>query len=177
MIDRRRLLLLGPLGGAAILGAGFWAILDRMGSGSFDPHRVPSPLLGQQVPEFALPGFSRADLVAQHRPVLVNFFASWCVPCVAEAPELATLGREAPIWGIAYKDKPGDVARYLAQHGNPYARIAHDDPGRVAIDWGVYGVPETFLVDAAGVIRWKFAGALTPEIVAGELRPALARVA
>lgn len=177
-MDRRRLLLLGPLGGAAVLGGGFWAILRRMDAGSFDPHLVPSPLLGRPVPDFDLPGFNRADLLAQHRPVLVNFFASWCIPCLEEAPELARLAQGGvPLWGIAYKDKPGNVTQYLAQHGDPYARIAHDDPGRTAIDWGVYGVPETFLVDAGGIIRWKFAGALTPQIVAGELRPALHRLA
>ncbi|GAC1342751.1 MAG: DsbE family thiol:disulfide interchange protein [Acetobacteraceae bacterium] len=181
----RRVLLLAPLGVAAVAGAGFWSILSRMKAGRFDPHDVPSQLIDRAVPDFAaLPGldpsvgFGSADLLAGGKPVLVNFFASWCVPCIIEAPALMALSREGmPIWGIAYKDKPEAARGFLARHGDPYARIARDDPGRVAIEWGVYGVPETYLLDRNGVVRWRQAGPLTPEVVAGQLRPALRALA
>lgn len=183
----RRALLMAPLGVAVVAGAGFWTILGRMRAGRFDPHDVPSQLIGKTVPPFAaLPpltpadGFGSADLAAAAagQPLLVNFFASWCVPCVVEAPELMTLSQDGlAIWAIAYKDKPDDARAFLARHGDPYARIALDTPGRVAIDWGVYGVPESYLLDRKGVVRWRVAGPLTPDIVAEQLRPALKSIA
>jgi cytochrome c biogenesis protein CcmG/thiol:disulfide interchange protein DsbE len=183
-MDRRRLLLLGPLGVAAVAGAGFWTVLGRMGEGKFDPHLVESPLLNRPVPDFQLPGlsggpgFSRADLLAQKRPILVNFFASWCQPCLLEHAELTKLaGEGVPIWAIAYKDTQGATTEFLARHGDPFARIARDADGLTAINWGVYGVPETYLVDAEGVIRRKFVGAITPEIAEGEVRPLMRRLA
>ena len=183
-MDRRRLLLLGPLGAAAVAGAGFWAVLDRMGQGTFDPHLVESPLLNRPVPDFQLrgqppsPGFGRADILALRRPVLVNFFASWCVPCLAEHPELANLASDGvPIWAIAYKDPEPATAQFLAEHGNPYARVARDSDGLTAINWGVYGVPETYVVDGEGIIRRKFVGPITAEIAAEQLRPMLRRLA
>ncbi len=185
MTARRRLLLLAPLGVAAAGGAAFWTMLSRMETGAFNPRGVPSPLIGKPVPDFALPaqapdgaGFAAADLRAAGRPVLVNFFASWCVPCVIEHPQLMALAREGlPIWGVAYKDKPEAAGSFLSRHGNPFARVARDAPGGVAIDWGVYGVPESFLIDARGVIRWRYAGPLTPEVVDEQLRPLLREVA
>jgi len=100
-------------------------------------------------------------------------FASWCVPCRAEHPLLMRLAREngVSINGIAYKDKPEDSRAFLASLGDPYSRVGMDEPGRAAIEWGVYGVPETFLVDGNGVIRWKYSGPLTPELVANKLLP------
>ncbi len=179
-MDRRRLLLLGPLAAAAAAGAGFWAVLGRMGQGTFDPHLVASPLLNRPVPDFQLvgqppgEGFGKADILALRRPVLVNFFASWCLPCVAEAPELARLaGEGVPIWAVAYKDAMAATTGFLDQHGNPYARVARDPDGTAAIEWGVYGVPETYLVDAEGIIRRKFVGAITPEIAEQQIRPAM----
>ena len=176
---------MAPLGVAVVAGAGFWTVLSRMREGRFDPHDVPSQLIGRTVPPFAgLPGllpaegFGSAELASPGRPVLVNFFASWCVPCVIEAPVLMVLSREGlPIWGIAYKDKPDEARGFLARYGNPYARIASDAPGRVAIDWGVYGVPESYLLDPHGVVRWRVAGPLTPDIVNDQLRPALKTIA
>ncbi len=183
-MNRRRVMLLAPLGVAAVAGAGFWSVLSRMRAGRFDPHEVPSQLIGRRAPDFAalppLPpalGFGGADLAAG-RPILVNFFASWCVPCIIEHPELMALSREGlPIWGIAYKDKPEAAAGFLARHGNPFARVARDEPGGVAIDWGVYGVPESYLLDGKGVVRWRLAGPLTPAIVAEQLRPLLRALA
>jgi cytochrome c biogenesis protein CcmG/thiol:disulfide interchange protein DsbE len=180
----RRLLLLAPVGAAAAGGIGFYAALDRQRSGDYNPRNVPSAMIGRPPPDFTLPEvaesgiapFAAADLRAPGGPVIVNFWASWCVPCIIEHPQLMRLAREGiPVFGIAYKDRPEDSVRFLRQHGNPFRRLARDEPGRVAIDWGVYGVPETYLVDRQGIIRWRFAGPITPEILAQELRPLLAR--
>ena len=177
----RRLLLLGPLGLATLGGVGFLATLRHMSDGSYDPHAVPSPLIGQRVPDFSLPaqapagtGFTSAELLAVGRPVLVNFFASWCEPCVIEAPVLLQLHRQGiAIWGIAYKDAAENAAGFLARHGNPYLRLARDEAGRTAIDFGVYGVPETYFVDRGGIIRWRFAGPITDQGVSDQLQPLL----
>ena len=175
----RRLLLLVPFGGVLVAGAGFLAMLERAQEGKFDPREVPSMLIGKPVPRFALPGdpgFASTDLVG--RPVLVNWFASWCIPCAEEAAVLMDLKRAGvPIWGIAYKDKPADTAKFLARYGSPFARLGHDEPGRVAIDWGVTGVPETYLIDAHGVVRWRFVGPMTPDAVSAELQPMLRKYA
>jgi len=183
-VNRRQALLLAPFGAAVLAGAGFWTVLGRMKAGRFDPHDVPSQLIGRPMPEFALPaqepgqGFSSADIVALRRPVLVNFFASWCVPCVIEHPELMALSRAGvPIWGIAYKDTVPAASGFVARRGNPYARIARDAPGQVAIDWGVYGVPESYLIDPQGIVRWRMAGPLTPDVVSEQLQPMLRAMA
>lgn len=179
-MNRRQALLLAPFGAALVAGAGFWTVLGRMKAGRFDPHDVPSQLIGRQMPEFSLPaqepgqGFGSADIVALGRPILVNFFASWCVPCVIEHPELMKLARAGlPIWGIAYKDTVAAASGFVAKHGNPFARVARDAPGQVAIDWGVYGVPESYLIDPKGIVRWRMAGPLTPQVVSEQLRPML----
>lgn len=179
----RRILLLAPFGAAVVAGAGFYSVLGRMKTGTFDPHDVPSQLIGRRVPDFDLPaqapgqGFGSADLMAQGRPVLLNFFASWCVPCVVEHPELMKLSASGlPLWGIAYKDTVPAASGFLATHGNPFARVARDAPGQVAIDFGVYGVPESYLLDKQGIVRWRMAGPLTPAVVAEGLRPALAKL-
>ena len=173
----RRWLLVVPIIGFAALAGAFALGLHR------DPHLVPSPLVGKPVPHFALPpvkgeteGFSSADLEGQ--VALVNVFASWCVPCRAEHPILMGLEQRGvlPIYGINYKDKPDDAAQWLDRMGNPYRRAGADLDGRVSIDWGVYGVPETFLVDAEGRIVLKQVGPMTPEIVEQTVLPAVARL-
>jgi len=126
---------------------------------------VRSAMIGKQVPEFALepatdnrPGLSSADL-ADGKPKLLNVFASWCIPCIAEAPRLTTLAeRGAPIVAIAIRDRPEDVANFLANHGNPYARIGADTMSKVQLSLGSSGVPETFVIDGAGVIRYQHLG-------------------
>lgn len=179
-LARRRLLLALPLAGLGLTAAGWALMLRRMAHGNFDPHSLPSPLIGRKVPDFVLPGLdggagmTGAELQNPGQAMLVNFFASWCAPCLEEAGILGRLAKTGlPIWGITYKDQTGDTRRFLAQNGNPYARIAVDHPGRVAIDWGVYGVPETYFIDAAGVVRWRYAGPLTEGVVAGDLAPLL----
>lgn len=179
----RRLLLLTPLAVAGAAGVAFLAMLNGMQDGSFDPRGTTSPLIGQRIPAFSLPGVSGggltdAELRRQPTPVLVNFFASWCIPCVQEAPVLQSLHEAGvALFGIAYKDQDPAVAAFLARNGDPFTRVVADAPGRAAIDWGVTGVPETFLLDRGGVVRWHFAGPLTPEVVAQQLTPALRRAA
>ena len=172
----RRLLLLAPFGVVLVAGGGFLAMLRREQAGTFDPRGVPSMLIDRPVPPFSLPGLASSDL--RGRPVLVNFFASWCVPCVEEAPVLMDLRRAGvPLYGIAYKDKPEATDAFLSRHGDPYARLARDLPGRVAIDWGLTGVPETYLIDRDGIVRWRWVGPLTPDTVTAELQPLLRRYA
>ena len=182
----RRWLLWAPLGVAAAGGAGFYAMLRGLSSGSYDPRGVPSALIGRPVPAFTLPplpesdipAITAADLRGQGGPVLVNFWASWCVPCVIEHPQLMRLSRQGiPVLGINYKDRAADARAFLARHGNPFRRLGQDEPGRVAIDWGVFGVPETYLVDREGIIRWRWAGPITDELLQRDLTPLLRRYA
>ena len=137
-----------------------------------DPSNVPSALIDKPVPEFALPpvqgfeeagGFATADL-GKGEIGLVNIFASWCGPCRVEHPLLMALAEAGtvPLYGINYKDKPEDAERWLGRLGNPYTLMGADLDGRTAIDWGVYGVPETFVVDGAGRIRHRHVGVLSP---------------
>ncbi len=180
MIASRRLLMLAPLGIALAGGALFYGMLQGEETGSFDPRGVPSPLIGKPIPEFTLPaqppghGFTSVDIRATGQPVLINFFASWCAPCEEEAPQLMKLHQAGVlICGIAFKDKKTAAGTFLARSGDPYEKLARDTSGRTAIDFGLYGVPETYFIDRAGIIRWRWAGALTPDVVAHQLRPLL----
>ena len=182
----RRALLWAPLGLAAAGGVGFWAMLRGMQDGSYDPRGVPSALIGKPAPRMALPAvegvalpaIAPEALAAPGAPVLVNFWASWCVPCVVEHPQLVALQRRGVrILGINYKDKPADAARFLARHGNPFQALAADAEGRAGIEYGLYGVPETYLLDKDGIIRWRWAGPMTPDTLSAELNPLLRRYA
>ena len=183
-MTRRQVLLAAPLGAAAVAGAGFWAMLRGMQAGTFDPRGVPSPITGQPVPPFNLVaqppsaiGFGSADL-GHGRPILLNFFASWCVPCAEEHPALVALAAAGmPIWAIAYKDSLDHAAAFIGQHGDPYQRIARDASGRTAIDFGLSGVPESFLIDGAGMVRWHWAGPLDDDTIERRLQPAWRAVA
>jgi cytochrome c biogenesis protein CcmG/thiol:disulfide interchange protein DsbE len=145
-----------------------------------DPREVPSALINESVPEFSLPplegaavpGFSSADL-RTGEVALVNVFASWCIPCRAEHPFLMRLAEDGivPIYGLNYKDKRSNAVSWLAELGNPYVAIGADENGRVAIDWGVYGVPETFVIDRVGVIRYRHVGPLFPETLEETILP------
>jgi len=181
---RRRLLFGIPLALVVAGGEGFYTILRRMQTNAYDPHALPSPLVGHRPPAFTLPGtaglagFSNTDLLSPPRPMLVNWFASWCGPCLQEATLLTQLAQAGiPIWGIAYQDTAANIANFLAQNGNPYARLAADTSGLTAINWGVYGVPETYLIDKSGIVRWRYAGALTPDLVTSTLAPMMQQYA
>ena len=146
-----------------------------------DPKLVPSPLIGNSVPDFALPpvkgrslGLSSSDLKGEVS--LVNVFASWCDACRDEHPMFMQLAKEGtvPIHGVNYKDKSDDAARWLDTTGDPYTRTGADINGRFAIDWGVYGVPETFVVNAKGRIAFKQVGPITREILEETILPVIA---
>ena len=170
----RRVLFLAPALALLIL-AGWFAVALKPGR---DPAFVPSALIDKPTPAFDLPGLvdgepglSRADLVGQVS--LVNVFASWCLPCRVEHPVLMRLAREEgiPVYGLNWKDKPAAASAWLAELGNPFLRIGVDATGRAGIDWGVYGVPETYVVDAAGVIRLKHVGPLSERDVEETILP------
>jgi cytochrome c biogenesis protein CcmG/thiol:disulfide interchange protein DsbE len=173
----KRLLFLLPLLGFALLAAYLGWGLTR------DPSKLPSTLIDQPVPVFALNGVDGAPdaLTTEHLRggvMIVNMFASWCVPCRVEHPLLMRLAKEkgVTVHGFAWKDKPEDVAKFLAELGSPYARVGLDLNGRAAIEWGVYGVPETYIVDAAGRIRYKHVGPLMPDDVEEKILPLLERL-
>ena len=179
--DRGRLrwLALVPLVGFLVL-VGFFVASLMSGR---DPAVLPSAMIDRPVPEFALPpledakpGLASGDLAG--KPVLVNFFASWCAPCREEHGTWAgyEAGGGVPLYGIAYKDAPEDSKRFLAALGDPYQRAAVDRDGRTAIDFGVYGVPETYIVDGAGRIRYRYAGPVTPDVLKDEILPRLAQL-
>jgi cytochrome c biogenesis protein CcmG/thiol:disulfide interchange protein DsbE len=179
---RRRLLFGVPLALAVCAGEGFYVILKRMQAQKYDPHALPSPLIGKRPPAFALPGiagmqgFANTNIAAPPKPMLVNWFASWCIPCADEATELGKLAaRGLTIWGIAYEDDAQALKQFFATNGNPYQRVAADADGTTAINWGVYGVPETYFIDKTGIVRWRYAGALTDDVVASTLNPLLER--
>lgn len=178
--DRRYIATALPVLGAGVLGIGFWRMLHGLRNGGFNPHAVHTPHVGRPIPAFTLPGlpdlgggFSSQELHDQPRPVLVNFFASWCAPCVEEMPGLRAIARDLPLWGIAYKDGPEDASSFVRRDGSPYARVGADRTGRVAIEWGVTGVPESFLVAPKGRILWHSAAGLNPQIVDSDIRPHL----
>ncbi|MCR9219431.1 MAG: DsbE family thiol:disulfide interchange protein [Alphaproteobacteria bacterium] len=172
----RRVIFLAPLA-LFLLVAGYFAVQLLSGR---DPSEVPSALIDRPAPEFSLPplyageaGLSTADL--NGRPSIVNVFASWCVPCRVEHPMLMRLAEEegATVFGIAYKDDPAASKAFLEELGDPYARIGVDADGRAAIEWGVYGVPETYVIDADGRIRYKRTGPIGPRHMEDDILPLL----
>ena len=145
-----------------------------------NPSEIPSPLIGKPAPGWALPGLPGEDTLLRSEalagePYLLNVWASWCAPCLQEHPQLVALAdrKLVRIVGFNYKDRPEDARAWLARHGNPFSHVVADRDGRTAIDFGVYGVPETFLVDGKGVIRFKHIGALTDEAMQSRLLPAI----
>jgi cytochrome c biogenesis protein CcmG/thiol:disulfide interchange protein DsbE len=170
----RRALYLLPLVLFLVLG-GFFARSLRP---DYDPHVLPSAMIDREAPQFDLAGLKDEGLARdalKGGPVLINFFASWCVPCRVEHPLLMALANRehVPLYGIDYKDQPEDAAKLLAQFGDPYRRVGLDRDGRVGLDFGVYGVPETYVLDSDGHIRKRFVGPLTAEQVDKELLPLL----
>ena len=143
-----------------------------------DPHEVPSPLVNKPAPAFELPQlaapqarFSPAEM--RGKVWLLNVWASWCVSCREEHPVLVGLSKTGtvPIYGLNYKDSRDDGMRWLTQFGNPYVVSAFDGDGRVGIDYGVYGVPETYVIDKAGIIRYKQIGPVTREALDSKILP------
>ena len=161
--------------GLAIIGG---MALQSTLSGNRNPSQLPSVLIGKAAPDVALPLLQdrQAELALgnfQGQPLLVNFFASWCAPCRAEAPALEMLSKRVAILGIAYKDRGEDTTAFLKQYGNPFQAIGMDADGRTGIEWGVYGVPETYLLDANGVVKLRHAGPLTRGVLEATIVPAL----
>ena len=145
-----------------------------------DPSALPSALIDKPAPNLQLQtldpaagGLSRRDFAG--KVTVVNFFASWCLPCKAEHPLLFLIGKDyrVPVYGIAFQDKTEDTARYIQEMGSPYTKIGLDLNGRTAIDFGVTGVPETFILDKQGVIRYRIAQPIDPDRLAGEIGPLL----
>ena len=176
---RRNIFLLLPFAAFLALAALFFI---RLGAG--DPSRIPSALIGRPVPTTDLPPVE--GLLRDSKPVpglatdtfrgavtLVNVWASWCVPCHDEAPLLMQLAEDKRIriLGINYKDQPDNARRFVGRYGNPFAAVGADQNGRVSIDWGVYGVPETFLIGRDGKIAYKLVGPISPENLASTLKP------
>lgn len=151
---------------------------------SLNPSNIPSELIDRPVPDFSLtavgsddPGFSSSVLAAEEDVILVNFFASWCAPCYVEHPFLMELqARGYKIYGIAYKDKARDTIRFLEEQGNPYYQVAADEDGRVGIDFGVYGYPETFVIKN-GIIHYKHVGPILEMQFEDEVMPIIESVA
>lgn len=159
----------------------FAAIVGFLAVGlGLNPREVPSPLIGKPAPAFALPRLddtnqkvSREDLLGQ--VWMLNVWASWCTPCREEHPLVIDIARRqlVPVYGLNYKDAGPAARSWLASLGNPYRANLVDADGRVGIDFGVYGVPETFIIDRQGVVRFKHVGPLTPEVVRKRIEPLL----
>ena len=146
-----------------------------------DPRALPSTREGGSVPALTLaefrgdPPFSVEDL-AKGDVVLVNFWASWCAPCRVEHPHLTALAEEGiVIYGVNYKDQPGNALKFLDELGDPYTAIGSDQTGRMALDWGLYGVPETYVIDADGRVVLRFPGPITQRVMDSQIRPAIER--
>jgi len=164
-----------PLLCFAVLAGVFGMALMR----GHNPAVLPSALIGKTAPVLELPaalkdgkGLTPEDLKGS--VVAVNIFASWCVTCAGEQPTLLQMKKDGiTVLGIAYKDSPANIAAWLEKHGNPFEAVGLDEQGRAAIDWGVYGVPETYFIDATGIIRHKHVGALSMESYTNTLKPML----
>ena len=172
----KRLLFMVPIALFAVVVLTFAIGLNR------DPSKLPSVLIGKPLPAFSLPAVRPHDgglSSKQFRgePRLLNVFASWCVSCRIEHPVLLQLKREGiPIDGLDWEDDAAAGARYLAANGDPYARVGNDRSGRTGIDLGITGVPETFIVDATGKVRYKHIGPIAPEDWSNTLKPLMDRL-
>ena len=175
---RRSFLMALPLIAFAGLAALFWL---RLGSG--DPSRIPSALIGHPAPQTSLPPLTGLlsdgtqvpgldPAIFKGKVSVVNVWASWCVPCHDEAPLLTELAKDTRLQlvGINYKDAPDNARRFLGRYGNPFGVVGVDANGRAAIEWGVYGVPETFVVGREGTIVYKLVGPITPDNIDSVLK-------
>jgi cytochrome c biogenesis protein CcmG, thiol:disulfide interchange protein DsbE len=159
--------------------AGFILLVGLLAVGlRLNPREVPSPLIGKPAPGFQLPLLNAPDKTFSQKDMLgkvwiLNVWASWCPPCLVEHPVVTEIARSgvAPVIGLNYKDAREDALPWLKRNGDPYQLTVFDDAGRIGIDYGVYGVPETYVIDQKGVIRYKHIGPLTPEVAQKKLRP------
>jgi cytochrome c biogenesis protein CcmG, thiol:disulfide interchange protein DsbE len=164
-----------------------FAVVFAFGLSTGDPSKLPSALIGKQAPPMTLPalegltdsthtvpGFDTAELAGGEVSV-VNFWASWCVPCVQEHPLLVALAQRtgARLYGVNYKDQAASARRFLGRYGNPFFAVGVDGNGRAAIEWGVYGMPETFIVNGKGAIVYKHVGPITAESLDAKIIPAI----
>ena len=172
----RRLIFILPVVLFAAVLIGFFAGLGR------DPSLLPSTMIGKPVPEFSLPsvrpgdqGFATADLGGE--PMLINFYASWCAACRIEHPLLMRLRAEGVLLhGVDWKDQPQAGYQWLQDRGDPYVRVGSDVSGRAGIDMGVSAVPETFVIDKQGRVRYRHVGAVTPQVWDETLRPLMEKL-
>jgi cytochrome c biogenesis protein CcmG/thiol:disulfide interchange protein DsbE len=161
--------------------AAFAALVALLAVGlTLNPREVPSPLIGKPAPPFALPLLHAPDKTFSQREMLgkawvLNVWASWCPPCLVEHPVVTALAQSglAPVVGLNYKDRREDALPWLKRNGDPYGLTVFDADGRIGIDYGVYGVPETYVIDRRGTIRYKHIGPLTPEVARDKLTPLL----
>ena len=159
----------------------FVALVSLLAVGlRLDPREVPSPLIGKPAPAFELPLLSAPEQRFSEKTMLgkvwvLNVWASWCPPCLVEHPVVSQMARAgiAPVVGLNYKDTREDALPWLKRNGNPFDVVVFDANGRIGIDYGVYGVPETYVIDRQGVIRYKHIGPLTPEVVGQKIEPML----
>jgi cytochrome c biogenesis protein CcmG, thiol:disulfide interchange protein DsbE len=155
----------------------FIALIGLLAAGlRLNPREVPSPLVGKPAPSFELPLLHAPDKIFTQKDMLgsvwvLNVWASWCAPCLLEHPVVTALAKSVPVVGLNYKDAREDALPWLKRNGDPYRLSVYDDTGRIGIDYGVYGVPETYVIDRKGVIRYKHIGPLTPEVAREKLVP------
>ena len=157
----------------------FFAVCAFLWRGlSLNPKEVPSPLIGKPAPEFTLPLLNEVNTTFDKMDMrgeiwLLNVFASWCGPCLDEHPVIVNFAQSSkiPVLGFNYKDRPEAASQWLTRHGDPYERVVVDVNGRVGLDYGVYGVPETFLIDRDGIIRYKKIGPLSQTDVSEDILP------
>ncbi len=160
-----------------------FAVMAGIGMFREDPDALPSAREGQQAPAIVLTELSGKtpftdEALRQGEVTLVNYWASWCAPCRVEHPHLETLADEGiPIYGVNYKDEPGKALAFLDELGDPYEGIGADANGRMALDWGLYGVPETYVIAGDGTVVLRFAGPITERVMEETIRPAIERAA
>ena len=157
----------------------FVALVALLGIGlGLNPREVPSPLIGKPAPVFELPLLEKPEKTFSQKEMLgkvwvLNVWASWCAPCLIEHPQITRLAGAVPVVGLNYKDARSDAIPWLKRNGDPYVATVQDSAGRIGLDYGVYGVPETYVIDRKGVIRYKRIGPVTPEILKEKIEPIL----